>query len=296
MRRFIRFCIIIALIALIVGCSGQEKGKEKDKQPAPVTAAHLTGDLTYQDVLEKGETINALSMTEEGKSIWVGTHAGVYSSVNSGLWALLSNDLGQDDVTAWFADPQQPERIVAAGNGVLKHSSDGGKSWQSIGEGLPPSPNIRSLTGVREGDQLRLFGLVSGEGVYQSVDGGENWKLWLPLDQEVYAMDYSPARQRIFVATQYGLLYNQGELWETEQLADVEQIYSLAVDRREDSLYIATEHGIMRNRDGEWEVLSAKAPEKLISIAAGVGDYTLVGIGESAFIYTLSNDKWSKWE
>jgi ligand-binding sensor domain-containing protein len=296
MKRFVRWCMIISLLALTVGCSGQEKGKEKGKQPAPVTASHLAGELTYQDVLEKGETINVLSMTEDGKSIWIGTHAGIYCSVNNGLWALLSGDLEDDDVTAWFADPQQPEHIFAAGNGVMKRSLDGGKSWQSVGKGLPPSPNIRGLTGTREGNRLRLFGLVSGEGVYQSADGGENWKLWLPLDQEVYAMDYSPKRQRIFVATQYGLLYNHGEQWEAEPLADVEQIYSLAVDRRDDSLYIATEHGIMHNSDGEWKVLSARAPEKLIAISAGVGDYTLVGIGESAFIYSLSNDKWSNWE
>lgn len=294
MNIILRLGAFLLFVAVLAGC-GTEQAVNK-RHSAPVTAANLHGDLSYQDVLEKGETVHNLTMTADAKRIWVGTHAGLYSSANSGLWGSLSTQLDSVDVTGWFVDPKQPDRMIIAGNSGVMRSTDGGKNWDKIGKGLPQIPNILSLTGIREGEQIRLFAFVSGEGVYQSTDAGDHWKLWLPLDQEVFAMDYSPEDQHIYVATQYGLLYNQKEMWETEPLANVEQVYSIAVDKRNGSLYAATEQGIMEKKGGEWKLLDAKAPEKLISIAPGEGDYQLVGIGESAFIYSLSNEKWSKWE
>lgn len=294
MKGIWRLGAFLLFVAALAGC-GMEQAMTK-QHSAPVTAAGLQGNLSYQDVLEKGETVHNLAMTADAKRIWVGTHAGLYSSSSSGLWGEISPELGNVDVTGWFVDPQNPKHMTIAGNSGVMRSTDGGKKWEKIGKGLPDLPNIRSMTGIREGEQIRLFAFVSSEGVYQSTDAGEHWKLWLPLDQEVFAMDYSPQDQHIYVATQYGLLYNQKDMWETESLPGVEQVYSTAVDKRNGALYAATEQGIMQKLGGEWKLIDAKAPEKLIAIAAGEGDYQLVGIGESAFVYSLSNEKWSKWE
>ncbi|MFY0546221.1 WD40/YVTN/BNR-like repeat-containing protein [Brevibacillus sp. H7] len=287
--------IVLAVMMMLTGCGG-EKELGKPKPPAPVAAAKLPGDLTYQDVLQKGEVVHNLAMTSDSQSIWVGTHAGLYSSVGNGLWALLSPALEQEDVSGWYVDPEKQDHIYVGGIYGVKRTTDGGKTWKEANAGLPDTPNIHSFTGIREGDHVRLFAFVTGEGIYQSTNGGDQWKLWLPLDQEVYAMDYNAAENRLYVATQYGLLYNQNETWETENLPDVEQIYSLAVDRRDGTVAVATEQGIVQKTAGEWRLLSAKAPEKLIVIAPGMGDYKWVGIGESAFVYALSQDNWMKWE
>jgi ligand-binding sensor domain-containing protein len=284
----------LILLAVLVGCAEDER--IKPIAPAPVTAAKLSGDLTYQDVLQKGEVVHHVTMTADAQRVWVGTHSGLYSSVGGGLWALLSPELEREDISGWFIDPEQPEHVFAAGNNGVKRSTDGGKSWKAIGSGLPASPNIHSFTGLREGEQVRLFAFVSGEGIYLSNDGGEQWKLWLPLDQEVYAMDYHPREQRLYAATQYGLLYDRNGQWETENVPGVEQIYSVAVDRRDGTVSIATEQGIYQKAGGEWRPLAAKAPERLIVIAPGTGGYQLVGIGESAFIYALADGKWTKWD
>jgi photosystem II stability/assembly factor-like uncharacterized protein len=289
-----RWSVGLILLALVAGCAEDEQ--TKPISPAPVTAAALPGDLTYQDVLQQGEVVHNLAMTADAQHIWVGTHSGLYSSVGGGLWALLSPELEQEDITGWFIDPEQPAHMYAAGMNGVKRSTDGGKSWKEIGAGLPPSPNIHSFTGIRDGEQVRLFAFVTGEGIYQSNDGGEQWKLWMTLDQEVYAMDYHPDEKRLYVATQYGLLFDHNGQWETESVPGVEQIYSLAVDRRDGTVAVATEDGIYQKADGEWRPLSARAPERLIVIAPGTGNYQLVGIGESAFIYALSDGKWSKWD
>lgn len=292
MTGYLRWGIGVTVLALLVGCSDSERGEPTSSS---VVAAALPGDLTYQDVLEKGETVHNLAMTPDTGRIWVGTHAGLYSSADGGMWGLVSPQLEQQDITGWFVDPQDTQRIIAAGSEGVWRSQDGGKTWSSIGKGLPTPANIRSFAGIREGEQIRLFAFVSGEGIYQSVDGGMNWSLWQPMDQEVYAMDFNPEENRLYVAAQFSLFYNEDGEWKTEPLPQAQQIYSLSVDRRTGVLAAATEQGIFEKVDGEWRLLDARAPEKLIVIAQGAGDAKWVGIGESALIYKLTRERWTKW-
>ena len=160
---------------------------------------------------------------------------------------------------------------------------------------MPVPAEIRSFTGIRQGEKIRLFAFISGEGIYQSVDKGENWSLWQPMDQEVYAMDFNPEENRLYVAAQFSLLYNEDGQWKTEVLPEAQQIYSLSIERRTGVLAVATERGVFEKVKGEWRLLDARAPEKLILIASGEGKTKWIGIGESALIYKLVDNRWTKW-
>ena len=293
MKGFLRWGIGALILTLLVGCSdGSERSKSN---PSSVTAAALQGDLTYKDVLEKGEMVHNLKMTTDSERVWVGTHAGLYSSADGGLWGLLSPQLEQQAIVGWFVDPDDPHQIIVAGNEGVHLSTDGGKEWTSIGKGLPVPAEIRSFTGIRQGEKIRLFAFISGEGIYQSVDKGENWSLWQPMDQEVYAMDFNPEENRLYVAAQFSLLYNEDGQWKTEVLPEAQQIYSLSIERRTGVLAVATERGVFEKVNGEWRLLDARAPEKLILIASGEGKTKWIGIGESALIYKLVDNRWTKW-
>jgi len=275
---------------MLAGCS-EGPPATKPNSP-PVAAATAPGDLTYHDVLQKGEIVHQVGMADAGQ-VWVGTHSGIYYSASNQLWASLSEEL-EDDVTGWYVDPDNPRHIYVGGNGVVKRTEDGGETWNDASGGLPSPPDVRGLAGVRENGQLILYAAIAGEGIYRR-EGSGTWEKWLPLDQEVYAIAYHPAEQRLYVATQYGLLYSQGERWETEPV-EAQQINSLTVDEASGQLYLATEQGILQRRDGAWQVLDAAAPERLVVIAKGWGDIKLVGIGESALVYKLHGDTWTQWE
>lgn len=293
MKGFLRWGFGAMVLVILAGCG--ETVQPNKPAPPSVTAAALKGDLTYQDVLEKGETVHNLAMTADAERVWVGTHSGLYSSTPGGLWSLLSTQLEQHDIAGWYVDPNDPHQIFAAGSQGVLRSTDGGKQWESIGTGLPDAADVRSFAGIREGEQIRLFAFVSGEGIYQSVDGGEKWSLWQPMDQEVFSMDFDPEENRLYVAAQFSLLYNEDGEWKTEVLPGAQQIYSLSVDRRTGVLAVATEQGVFEKIKGEWRPLDARAPEKLIMISSGEGDTRWVGVGESALIYKLSDNRWVKW-
>lgn len=293
MRGIIRFCISLVILLAATGC-GSETTPSTEKKP--VSAATIPGDLSYQDVLQKGAVIHNLAMTPEGK-VWVGTHAGLFSSADNQLWLEVSTKLADVDVTGWYIDPEKSGDIYIGGSNALKASHDHGKTWTDLVQGLPENPDVRGLVGVRDASGLTLYAAISGDGVYRFGPSGQ-WEKWLPLDQEVYSIAYLAKENRIYVATQYGLLFaaTDEKVWQTEPLGTIEQIYSMTVDERDGIIILATEQGIMQKTGDAWEPLAVKTPERLVVINQGSGDTQLVGVGESAYVYILRKDTWTKME
>jgi ligand-binding sensor domain-containing protein len=292
MNVFLRCGVVLLIVAGLAGCS--MSGKQNVPPVSDTAKVPVLGDLSYQDVLERGGTVNNLGMSDQ-QIVWVGTKAGLYQSADGGNWGLVAPELEYQDIVEWFVNPLNTREIIVAGQAGVMRSVDGGNHWTSIGEGLPVPAQIRCLAGYEKEGELHLFAFVSGEGIYESTDSGENWSLWLPMDQEVYAMDYDPREDRLYVAAQFSLFYYEDGEWKTDALPQAEQTYSLSVDRRTGVLAVATEQGVYEKIDGEWQLLDAKAPEKLIVVAPGEGETRWIGIGESALIYTLIDDKWTKW-
>jgi photosystem II stability/assembly factor-like uncharacterized protein len=90
-------------------------------------------------------------------------------------------------------DPRQPDVLLAAmwevrrtpysftsggpGSGLYK-STDGGKSWRKITNGLPPGPFGRIALALAPSAPDNMWAIVESEntGLYISSDGGETWK------------------------------------------------------------------------------------------------------------------------
>ncbi|MET3291799.1 UNVERIFIED_CONTAM: ligand-binding sensor domain-containing protein [Brevibacillus sp. OAP136] len=282
----------------VTGCQddGQATVQPRKNQQLPVVAAHIQGDLTYQDVLQNGELVHAVGMPGQAGQVWVGTHRGLYVSAQNKTWALLSPDLGGEDIAGWVVNANNPNEVFVAGESVSFRSTDGGKSWEQVGDGLPPSPDIRSVVEAMEGNQRVIYALVATEGVFRSVDGGLHWKKYMALEQPVNSMEYNAADGHLYVVTQDGVLVNDGMNWVKEDLPGASQVYSVAADNTKGDLYASTSQGIFQKRNGAWKLMSANAPERLVVIAAGSDKNSLIGVGESALLYVLQQEGWKKWE
>lgn len=135
--------------------------------------------------------------------------------------------------------PTQPKTFfVAAPNGGLWKTTDGGASYNSLGDDLPYQPigivivdpknpnNIYITLGEKDGWwQYSL-------GVYKSTDGGKVWNPtalnWKLTDNKViYGMDINPLNPNVLIATTNAGIYkttNGGNSWtrmRTEEFSDV---------------------------------------------------------------------------
>ncbi|NOT37632.1 MAG: hypothetical protein HOP11_09680, partial [Saprospiraceae bacterium] len=128
--------------------------------------------------------------------------------------------------------------FVAAANGGLWKTIDGGLSYISLGEDLPQqpvgtvivdprNPNTIYIT-IGEKDGWWQYGL----GVYKSIDGGTSWKptgLSFKLNEQrvIYALSMDPSNSKnLIAATNKGIYKTQdgGVLWtrvRTEDFSDV---------------------------------------------------------------------------
>jgi len=121
-------------------------------------------------------------------------HRGLYKSTDAGkTWQkilYINEKTGCADVSV---DPQNPQIIYATtwefrrrpysfnsggpGSGIYK-STDGGKTWKELKNGLPPKPFGRVALALAPSAPQNLLAIVESNntGLYISSDGGENWK------------------------------------------------------------------------------------------------------------------------
>jgi photosystem II stability/assembly factor-like uncharacterized protein len=141
--------------------------------PNSLYIAYATGGLYRTE--DEGETwtslfddqsaygIGAIAVTNDGKTLWVGT-----GEANS-------------------------QRTSYAGTGVFR-SDDRGKTWRNMG--LPESHHIaKILIDPKNPDVVyvaalgHLYSQNDERGVYKSTDGGQTWKQLLKVDQYTGAID-----------------------------------------------------------------------------------------------------------
>ena len=183
-------------------------------------------------------------------------------------------------VQALLATGATPEHLYAGTNHGLYRSSDAGKSWVSLKQGLF-NQDIRALAGVA-GESGLLYAGTAG-GIFKSEDNGDHWPDWYDASSglengEVNDLVIHPQNpEKIFAATQGGLFYSgdAGESWErlfggeTPERAIAVTLVRLSSVRAK-TIYIATEKGVYRSRNmgRDWQRVWANQITEVLSMVS----------------------------
>ena len=121
-------------------------------------------------------------------------HRGLYKSINAGeTWEKILYTDEQTGCADILIDPSNPNILFASmwqfrrmpysfnsgGNGSgLYKSTDAGKTWKEIKNGLPQKPFGRIAMTLAPSDPQKMWAIVEStkSGLYISSDGGETWK------------------------------------------------------------------------------------------------------------------------
>ena len=221
-------------------------------------------------------TLVADDPTENG-TVYAGTLDGVLKSVDGSGYASSNIGVSNAEITALAIDPTDTATIYAATTqkGIFK-SINGGGSWSAVSSGLPRTSSYYFYGYYNDtypnaiGNRLTwIFALVidptnprvlyagTGEGVYQSTDGGGSWSAannGLPKDAankypDILTLAMDPGTGSILAGTSSDGVYksvDKGFSWTERFLPWLYQqpVTALMVDFKTHDIYAGSSTGV----------------------------------------------------
>jgi len=136
----------------------------------------------------------------------------IYRSTDAGTtWHATTSVRGTNAygfATALAVDPRHPATVYAAiGANVLK-TTNAGKTWQRIGDGLPyatghPGGGVNALA-IDPRRTGTVYAALTQGGIYKTTNGGQTWTRTIYSNADVYAVAVDPARPATIYAAGAG--------------------------------------------------------------------------------------------
>ena len=215
---------------------------------------------------EGGDVRSFAADPHDHSHLYLGTVTGwIYESRNGGAewrrlaWVGKRDDLALDSIVV---DSSNPRHILVGGwvlgstDGGLYVSKDGGVSWES--EPAMRGESIRALEAAPSDPKILVAGTLKG--VYQSTDGGTQWRLISPEGSqelhEVESVAIDPADPQIIYAGTWHLPWKTtdgGEHWTNikQGIIDDSDVFSIIVDPKDSkTVYLSACSGIYKSQNG----------------------------------------------
>ena len=160
--------------------------------------------------------------------------------------------------------------IVIAGHEVFAASRDGGRTWEDVAADLP-SLDIHGF--ARDpGDPARMWAYLATGGLWESRDNGSTWERVQQENVLFPVAVQSPTGTRLFGVTVNGLAASDdgGRAWHGMATPEIYPIASLAATADGTVLVAAGAGGLARSADGgaTWSKISFEGQPAAIAITA----------------------------
>ena len=194
-----------------------------------------------------GGPVRTVAVATNGRTVYAGTLAGVFKSVDGGRSWFRSSDGLRGRIVTLRGAPRHPATVYAATTEGVFASFDAAGTWQKRSRGLPASGELRDLQ-VAASSPSSLYALVRTrpaeprflDRVYRSTDAGLSWSLasaGLPSGTDpfnsVFGLAVHPARREVVLAATFRGLFRTedgGKKWVRSGLAGC-QVSQVAFDR-----------------------------------------------------------------
>ena len=235
-----------------------------------------------EDPLRQGYYALAISPSHPDV-LYLGLYGkGVYRSANGAATWYPVNGVEQEmagkNITALLIDYRNPNTVFVAAEDGIYRTTDGGRSWQSISEGLS-SLQIRTLCQNSHGE---LFAGSKGYGIFQWREGewqamlpfgqwGVFWPMWddRPLYQYTSLLIHPENNRLVMIGTFPQGIYiseDAGKSWHESNIGwTMDGVFRLVHHPQQPSLiYAGTYNGVNRSCDfgKHWEVSDTGWPDE----------------------------------
>jgi photosystem II stability/assembly factor-like uncharacterized protein len=206
------------------------------------------------------EAVRALEQSISDPTVWIaGTRSGVFRSTdNTKTWQRITraDDPELQNIDSLAIDPREAQTIYVGTYHLPWKTTNGGKTWHAISEGMIDDSDIMSLR-IDANDPRRIFASACS-GIYRSENRGANWT-------KLQGIPYSSRRtqqivqdpqdsQTLYAATTEGLWMTEdyGETWRriTSRDSDTNAVVVLPGRTEKVILPGTSAQGILRSVDG----------------------------------------------
>ncbi len=153
-------------------------------------------------------------------NVYIATHDGLYLLKTGSTTELFSVGVARDDYMGFTAHPTESTVFFSSGhprtggNIGFQKSTDSGKSWQKVSDGLEGPVDFHTMT-VSAANPDIVYGSYHGK-LQRSLDGGKTWEaLTLPFIPVGFATNKDDANL-VYGASPQGLFRSedQGKTWQ----------------------------------------------------------------------------------
>lgn len=239
--------------------------------------------------------------------VYAGTLDGVWATSDGGeTWKKLTGDLPEvAKVTSLLVPEGEPETVIAGTWRRAYKSTDSGRTWQGVFEGMFLDSEVFALVPTKRPGEVWA---PTCNWVYQSLDGGESWRRFVAGMEERRVTSFATLEWgRLLSGTVAGLYVSddQGRRWKRTS-GDGLSIHAIAHHPgRPARVYLGTEGaGVWVSNDGGDTVhpSSAGLTNLRVGDVAAAGDDLVVAVnhaGPASGIYVSSDGGRSfreRWE
>ncbi len=124
--------------------------------------------------------LHALLISPTDNTLWIGTHTGLYQSVDEGKnWqpVKIPAGLAAMDFMSFSQDPGNPKILYVGthNRGILK-TSDGGSTWRPVGGHGDADVHALAVDGFNATQPNRWYAWIVDKGLFRSLGDLDEWK------------------------------------------------------------------------------------------------------------------------
>lgn len=240
---------------------------------------------------------------QDSSRVYIATHTGLLVMINDGEFQRVG--IALDDYMGFSAHPNDPKTFYASGhpsrggNLGFQKSTDGGKSWQKLANGVNGPVDFHAMA-VSQADPNLIYGVYRGQ-LQRSNDEGKNWELVNASVGNIIALTTNTKTKDLVYAGSADGLYvsqNQGNTW-SKLSAINDAVITIAVNPTSSQEIVAYVHnqGLLRTTDAgqNWSIISGYTGGMVMHLAYDIQKPTTIYLINQSLEVHKTTDGGQTW-